>query len=61
MTLSIPDDELEYAPVTGLKELRDKVAVYYNHLYRQGMESQYTSDNVCIVPGGACACACRIA
>lgn len=51
-SLSIPDSELEYAPVTGLTELREKVAVYYNRLYRQGKSSQYTKDNVCIVPGG---------
>jgi aspartate/methionine/tyrosine aminotransferase len=51
-TMSIPDAELEYAPVTGLTELREKVATYYNHLYRQGKESQYTASNVCIVPGG---------
>lgn len=24
----------------------------YNHEYRQGKESQYTYENVCIVPGG---------
>lgn len=35
-----------------LHELRVKVADYYNHLYRQGKESKYTVDNVCIVPGG---------
>lgn len=51
-TLTIPGAELEYAPVTGLAELRWKVADYYNHLYRQGKESQYTADNVCVVPGG---------
>lgn len=51
-SLNIPDSELEYAPVTGLTELREKVAVYYNRLYRQGRSSQYTKDNVCIVPGG---------
>jgi len=51
-SMSIPDAELEYAPVTGLPELREKVAAYYNHLYRQGKPSQYTADNVCIVPGG---------
>ena len=51
-SLNIPDSELEYAPVTGLSELRDKVATYYNHLYRQGKASQYTPENVCIVPGG---------
>lgn len=33
-------------------ELREKVATYYNHLYRKGKESQYTAANVCIVPGG---------
>jgi aspartate/methionine/tyrosine aminotransferase len=51
-TLSVPDPDLEYAPVTGLHELRAKVATYYNHLYRTGKASQYTADNVCIVPGG---------
>jgi aspartate/methionine/tyrosine aminotransferase len=50
--MSIPDAELEYAPVTGLQELQEKVAAYYNRLYRQGKVSQYTEDNVCIVPGG---------
>jgi DNA-binding transcriptional MocR family regulator len=50
--MTIPDSELEYAPVTGLHELRAKVANYYNHLYRQNKESKYTVDNVCIVPGG---------
>jgi aspartate/methionine/tyrosine aminotransferase len=51
-SMHIPDAELEYAPVTGLSELREKVAHYYNHLYRPGKSSQYTADNVCIVPGG---------
>jgi hypothetical protein len=32
--------------------LRDKVAKLYNHTYRQGKASQYTHENVCIVPGG---------
>ena len=50
--MTIPEAELEYAPVTGLTELREKVADYYNHLYRQGKTSQYTMDNVCVVPGG---------
>jgi aspartate/methionine/tyrosine aminotransferase len=50
--MHIPDAELEYAPVTGLTPLREKVADYYNFLYRQGKESQYTAENVCIVPGG---------
>jgi hypothetical protein len=32
--------------------LREAVANLYNHTYRQGKESQYTFENVCIVPGG---------
>ena len=50
--LNVPDSDLEYAPVTGLHELRVKIANYYNHLYRQGQSSLYTADNVCVVPGG---------
>lgn len=50
--MSIEDAELEYAPTTGMKELREKVAGYYNHLYRQGKDSQYSYENICIVPGG---------
>lgn len=44
--------EREYAPTSGIKELREAVANLYNDHYRQGMESQYTYENVCIVPGG---------
>lgn len=32
--------------------LREAVASLYNHTYRQGKASQYTAENVCIVPGG---------
>ncbi|BGP40317.1 hypothetical protein JCM10449v2_004278 [Rhodotorula kratochvilovae] len=45
-------DVNEYAPTTGVKELRAAVAAYYNDTYRKGKESQYTANNVCIVPGG---------
>ncbi|GAA6034061.1 hypothetical protein JCM8097_000672 [Rhodosporidiobolus ruineniae] len=45
-------DVNEYASTTGVKELREAVAKYYNETYRQGKESQYDADNVCIVPGG---------
>jgi len=48
----IPEDSLEYAPTTGVKALREAVAKLYNHTYRQGKASQYTYENVCIVPGG---------
>ena len=50
--LSIEDAELEYASTAGIPELRSKVAEYYNALYRTGKDSQYTHENVCIVPGG---------
>lgn len=45
-------DVHEYAPTTGVKALRAAVANYYNQTYRMGKESQYTFENVCIVPGG---------
>lgn len=45
-------DDLEYGPVAGLKELREAVARLYNEDHRKGMKSQYTWENVCIVPGG---------
>ncbi len=42
----------EYTPVPGLKELRQRVADFYNAIYRQGKASQYTWENVCISGGG---------
>jgi len=51
-TISVPMNSLEYAPTTGIKKLREAVANLYNVTYRQGKESQYTYENVCIVPGG---------
>ncbi|KAL1407925.1 hypothetical protein Q8F55_004720 [Vanrija albida] len=42
----------EYAPTAGVKGLREAVAKLYNETYRKGLESQYTYENVCIVPGG---------
>lgn len=32
--------------------LREAVAYLYNDTYRKGRSSQYTYENVCIVPGG---------
>jgi len=46
-----PADQ-EYAPVAGVPELRAAVAELYNQLYRQGKESKYTAENVCICGGG---------
>lgn len=42
----------EYGPTAGIKGLRAAVARLYNENYRKGKESQYTWENVCIVPGG---------
>jgi aspartate/methionine/tyrosine aminotransferase len=45
-------DDLEYAPVAGLWELREAIASLYNALYRRGMRSQYSAENVCVSGGG---------
>lgn len=42
----------EYGPVEGLRPLREKVAGYYNRMFRKGKTSQYTYENVCISSGG---------
>ncbi len=42
----------EYAPVAGLWELREAVAGLYNELYRRGLPSQYSAENVAIAGGG---------
>jgi len=44
-----------YAPVAGIWELREAVASLYNRLYRKGMPSQYTAENVAISGGGRAA------
>jgi N-succinyldiaminopimelate aminotransferase len=48
-------DDQEYAPVQGILQLREAVASLYNSLYRRGMRSQYTAENVCISGGGRAA------
>lgn len=42
----------EYGPVAGVDELREAVASLYNRLFRRGMPSQYTAENVAISSGG---------
>ncbi len=42
----------EYGPTAGIKPLRAAVANLYNEHHRKGKASQYTWENVCIVPGG---------
>ncbi|HXN80973.1 MAG TPA: pyridoxal phosphate-dependent aminotransferase [Myxococcales bacterium] len=53
--IPIAVDDQEYAPVPGIPELREAVAALYNRLYRKGMPSQYTADNVAISGGGRAA------
>lgn len=50
--LEISEADHEYAPISGIDELREAVASHYNEMYRQGKESKYTAENVCISPGG---------
>jgi N-succinyldiaminopimelate aminotransferase len=48
-------DDQDYAPVPGLWELREAVASLYNRLYRKGLPSQYSAENVSISGGGRAA------
>lgn len=50
--LVVAADGHDYAPVGGLKELRQAVADYYNRHYRIGKKSQYSYENVAISSGG---------
>ena len=48
-------DDQDYAPIAGLWELRETIASLYNALYRRGMRSQYSAENVCVSGGGRAA------
>lgn len=50
-SLNLEQKVRSYAPVAGVKELREKVAELYNQLFRQN-KSQYSFKNVSIAPGG---------
>jgi aspartate/methionine/tyrosine aminotransferase len=50
--LTISPAQNSYGPVEGALELRQKVADFYNQLYRQGKKSQYTYKNVSLAGGG---------
>ena len=51
-TLPIHVDDQEYAPVAGIWELREEVAGLYNRLYRRGLPSRYSAENVSLCGGG---------
>lgn len=51
-TIDISMAAREYGPTAGIKPLREAVANLYNEAHRKGKDSQYTWENVAIVPGG---------
>jgi aspartate/methionine/tyrosine aminotransferase len=50
--IEIDDLNQEYAPVAGLMEVREAVAGLYNDLFRRGMPSRYSAENVSVSGGG---------
>ena len=50
--IDVRETDLDYAPVPGLWELREAVADLYNNLFRRGMKSRYSAENVGIAGGG---------
>ncbi|HZL20984.1 MAG TPA: pyridoxal phosphate-dependent aminotransferase [Polyangia bacterium] len=50
--VTIDVDDQEYAPIPGIWELREAIASLYNNLYRRGMPSQYSAENVAVSGGG---------
>jgi aspartate/methionine/tyrosine aminotransferase len=50
--LEIDPADQDYAPIPGIWDLRETVASLYNRLYRRGLPSQYTADNVAVCGGG---------
>ncbi|HMK74334.1 MAG TPA: pyridoxal phosphate-dependent aminotransferase [Myxococcaceae bacterium] len=55
VSVAIDPGDQEYAPVPGLWELRETIAAHYNRLYRRGLPSQYSAENVSISGGGRAA------
>lgn len=54
-SVEVQEGDQEYAPVAGLMELREAIAEHYNQIYRRGMPSQYSAENVAISSGGRAA------
>ncbi len=50
--VAVDVDDLEYAPIAGIWELREAISGLYNRLYRRGMPSQYSAENVSVSGGG---------
>lgn len=54
-SISMTPAQHSYGPVEGSVALREKVAAFYNQLFRQGKKSQYTYKNVSLAGGGRAA------
>ncbi len=50
--LPILAGDQEYAPIAGLWELREAIAGYYNEVFRRGLGSKYSAENVAVSGGG---------
>lgn len=50
--VSIEPARHSYGPVEGALDLRQKVADFYNEVFRKGKKSQYTYKNVSLAGGG---------
>lgn len=51
-TIDVSMSGREYGPVAGIKPLRVAIANLYNAHHRKGKASQYSWENVAVVPGG---------
>ena len=51
-SVAIDVDDQEYAPIPGIWELREAIAGLYNRLYRRGIPSKYSAENVSVSGGG---------
>ncbi|MGB0386470.1 MAG: pyridoxal phosphate-dependent aminotransferase [Ardenticatenaceae bacterium] len=51
-SLTINPGSHQYSPIAGRDGLRQKVADFYNQIYRRDKASQYTYENVSISSGG---------
>jgi N-succinyldiaminopimelate aminotransferase len=54
-SIEIGVGEHEYAPVAGVWELREAIASLYNNLFRKGLPSKYSAENVAVSGGGRAA------
>ncbi|HEX6765860.1 MAG TPA: pyridoxal phosphate-dependent aminotransferase, partial [Polyangiaceae bacterium] len=51
-SVNVATNDQEYAPIAGIWEAREAVASLYNELFRRGMPSRYSAENVAISGGG---------